>query len=84
MNADQFDDYSSDNDTVYLTIMLMMMMMEAKKVVVAVEEGDRNNKYYHLEQIQRMLIDYADVSAFSKDFQQHHHHHHLSYHLELV
>ena len=64
MNADQFDDYSSDNDTVYLTIMLMMMM-EAKKVVVAVEEGDRNNKYYHLEQIQRMLIDYADVSASS-------------------
>jgi hypothetical protein len=85
MYVHQSDDYSSDNDTVYLTIILMMMMMEVKKVVVAVEEGDRNNKYYHLEQIQRMLIDYADVSAFSKDFQHHHHHyHHLSYHLELV
>jgi hypothetical protein len=66
MNADQFDDYSSDYDTVYLTIMLLlMMMMEAKKVVVAVEEEDKNNKYYHLEQIQRMLIDYDDVSSSS-------------------
>ena len=65
MNANQFDDNSKDNDTVYLTIMLMMLMMKAKKVVVAVEEEDKNNKYYHLEQIQRMLIDYDDVSSSS-------------------
>jgi len=38
-------------------MMMMMMMMEVKKVVVAVEEGDKTNNYYHLEQIQRMLID---------------------------